>query len=57
MTYFTLRDRVGIPFIGQEDRVPLDKIEAKIDGCDGEELDSTLFPKNPLITAGENFKF
>ena len=60
MTYFPLRETAGIPFTGQEDSVPQDKTEAKTSlvECDGEELDSTLLPKNPLITVREilNFK-
>ena len=60
MTYFTLRDIVRIPFIGQTDEVSSDRTEVKIslDGCEGVELDSTVLPKNLLITAGEilNFK-
>ena len=55
MAYFTLRDTTGIPFTSQEDTVPPDKTKAKtsLDGCDGEELDSTLFHKNSLITGEE----
>uniref|UniRef100_A0A9I9EEH1 Uncharacterized protein n=1 Tax=Cucumis melo TaxID=3656 RepID=A0A9I9EEH1_CUCME len=54
MAYLTLR-AAGIPFTGHVDKVPPDKALAKtsVVGHDGEQSISTVFPRNPFITADE----
>ena len=54
MTYLILSETDGFPFTSH-----IDNIEAKtsLDGCEGVEPDSIVFPKNLLITIEKILNF